>query len=257
MSTAKPPHVLALEYEQYAREYCASLPLQHFMEATSQGRQREITLESLALVTARRADVQVFNELLVQYPRPGQRKPGQVVPDNMVVVCKEPILAEGSFNLPEEPARPFWVLEYVSERSEGKDYEDSFHKYERELKVPYCLMFHPEKQDLKLYRHNKRKYVLVKPNAQGRLAIPDLELEVALLDGWVRFWDRSKLIPLPPDLVRELKKWRREAREQRRRADEATQRADAERQARLALEQELETLRARLRAAQPPRNNGA
>ena len=69
-------------------------------------RQRKITLESLDLVHARRPDVQIFNELLVQYPRRGQRKLGQVVPDNMVVVWKEPIEANGSYDLPLQPVGP-------------------------------------------------------------------------------------------------------------------------------------------------------
>ena len=47
------------------------------MEATAQGTQREITLASLALVKARRPQVHVFNELLVQYPVRGRRKPQQ------------------------------------------------------------------------------------------------------------------------------------------------------------------------------------
>jgi hypothetical protein len=102
---------------------------------------------------------------------------------------------------------------------------------------------------LSLYRHNKRKYVTVKANAQGRYAIQELDLEVALLNGWVRFWHQGELLPLPADLVRERD-------EARRRAEQATQRAEVERQARLAAERELETLRARLRQSQPPPGNG-
>src|SRR5262245_52757699 len=83
MATSKPRALIAVTYEAAAQDYLRGLSPEHFMEATAQGRQREITLESLALVTARRPDVHLFNELLVQYPLPGQRKPGQVVPDNM------------------------------------------------------------------------------------------------------------------------------------------------------------------------------
>src|SRR5260370_6124151 len=108
-----PPGIIAVTYAEHAREYLRSLPLEHFMEATAQGTQRKITLESLDLVTLRRPDFQVFNELLVQYPRPRQRRPGQVVPDNMVVLWPGPIDAEGSFDLPLQPAGPVWVLEYV------------------------------------------------------------------------------------------------------------------------------------------------
>ena len=39
-------------YARIATEYCSSLPLEHFMESTDQAKQREITLESLALVRA-------------------------------------------------------------------------------------------------------------------------------------------------------------------------------------------------------------
>ena len=95
------------------------------MEATPQATQRKITLESLALVHAHRPDVQVFNELLVQYPVPRRKKPGQVVPDNMVVVHSEPIRAEGSYDVPLQPVGPFWVLEYVSRSNRRKDYDDN------------------------------------------------------------------------------------------------------------------------------------
>src|SRR5207244_5350792 len=133
MASNMPRGMIAVADEEAAREYLRNLPLEHFMEATAQAKQREITLESLALVKARRPDVHVFNELLVQYPLPRQRKPGQVVPDNMVVLSDEAIQAETSYNLPLEPARPFWVLEYVSKSNRRKDYEDNFDKYERDL----------------------------------------------------------------------------------------------------------------------------
>src|SRR4051794_33897250 len=75
------PQWSARDYEKEARAYMASLPLEHFMESDAQGTQRAITLASLALIQARRADFQVYNELLVQYPCKGFRKPRKVVPD--------------------------------------------------------------------------------------------------------------------------------------------------------------------------------
>ena len=104
MASTKPRALIAATYEEAAREYIRNLPLEHFTEATAQATQRKITLESLDLVTARRADVHVVNELLVQYPRPGQRKPGQVVPDNMVVISEQALEPQTSYNLPLEPA---------------------------------------------------------------------------------------------------------------------------------------------------------
>ncbi len=225
-----PRGIIEVTYAEYAREYLRSLPLEHFMEATTQGKQREITLESLALVRARRPDFQVFNELLVQYPRPRQKRPGQVVPANMVIICDEKIDAEGSFDLPIQPVGPFWVLEYVSKSNKRKDYDDNLKKYEGELKVPYYLVFYPDNQELTLFRLKVKKYRAQPPNEHGRFAIPELEIEVALLDGWVRFWYQGKLLPLPADLQRDLDEARRQLEQERRRADVETQRADAETQ---------------------------
>jgi Uma2 family endonuclease len=202
-------------YEEAAQAYLRSLPLEHFMEAVPQATQRKITVESLDLVHADRSDVQVFNELLVQYPHGRQEKIRQVVPDNMVVLHPKPLKAEGSYDVLFQPANPFWVLEYVSKGSKRKDYDKSFRKYERELKVPYCLFFYPDTQDLTLFHHSGKKYASVTPDDAGRLALPELDLELALLDGWVRFWYRGKLLPLPADLQRQLNKTRQQLRQSR------------------------------------------
>jgi Uma2 family endonuclease len=233
MATKRPKPLIAVAYEEAAREYLRSLPPAHFMEAIGQSTQREITLESLALVRARRPDVHVFNELLVQYPLRRQRRPGQVVPDNMVIICDKPIKASTSYNLPLEPARPFWVLEYVSKSNKRKDYDDNFDKYEQQLMVPYYLIFYPDDQELCLY-HLKadKQYVSVKPNKHGRYSVKELDVEVALLDGWVRFWYQGELLPLPADLQRALEQAKRRAEHAEQRAEHAEQRAEqAERSA--------------------------
>jgi Uma2 family endonuclease len=255
MPSTKLPEVTAWDYEQAAQAYLRSLPPEHFMEATPQATQRKITLESFDLIHARRPAVQVFNELLVQYPRPHGRPLGQVVPDNMIVVHAVAIQAKNSFDISLQPARPLMVLEYVSRHSQRKDYEDNLVKYERELKVPYCLRFYPDNQELTLFHRNKRKYITVKPNAQARLPIAELDLEVALLDGWMRYWYRGELLPLPADLQRALDEVRQRLAATQSRLDatqsrlDATQsQFDAERQARQAVEEEL----ARLRAQSPP-----
>jgi Uma2 family endonuclease len=247
-----PRSLQRMAYEREAEEYLRKLPLEHFMEATGQATQREITLASLALVKARRRDVHVFNELLVQYPLRGRGKPGQVVPDNMVVITTEPVRATNSYNVPLEPAPPFCTFEYVSKLSKRKDYEASFRKYERELKVPYYLLFYPDIAELTLYRHNGRRYVTVKPNAQGRYAIRELDLEAAILDGWLRYWYQGELLPLPADLQRDLDSARRELHEAQKTVTDAERRAADEKrradelQERLATaERELAQLRGR------------
>jgi hypothetical protein len=229
MASSKPLILERLEYYEAAQAYLHSLPPEHFMEPTSQANQRMITLESLDQVCARRPEIQLFNELLVQYRLKRGVKIRQVVPDNMVVVHPKPIKAEGSFDVALQPVGPFWVLEYVTQGSKRKDYDDNFKKYERELKVPYYLLFSPEVQELSLYRRGRSRYVSVTANAHGRFAVPELEVEVALLDGWTRFWFRGELLPL-------AKEWQREL-------DRATQRAYNAEQEIARLRAELERLR--------------
>ncbi len=196
--------LLQSEYDLAAQEYLRSLPLEHFMEATTQSTQRKITVESFDLIQLRRPDIQLFSELLVQYRLPRRTKIRQVVPDNMVVVHHEPIQAKTNYALALQPVGPFLTMEYVSKRNQRKDYEESFQKYERELKVPYYLMFHPDEQELSLYHLSRGKYVSVKPNAAELYAIPKLELELALHKRWMRFWFRGELLPLPADLQRQV-----------------------------------------------------
>ena len=192
-------------YERLANEYCRSLPLEHFMESTDQAKQREITLESLALVTAQWPEFQVFSELLILYPLTDAdlKKPTRVCPDNMVVVYDEPIIAKGSFNVPLQPAGPTLILEYVSTENPRKDYVDNRRRYANDLQVPYYLLFEPEAQKLTVFRLSGKRYVAVKPNPAGRLEIAPLKLEVAILDGWVRFWFGGELLPLPGEWLKE------------------------------------------------------
>jgi Uma2 family endonuclease len=160
------------------------------------------------------------------------RRQQKVVPDNMVVIHDGPLQVYLSYTTREQPAAPFWVMEYVSKSSRRKDYDDNLDKYEIDLRVPYYLLFQPDVQELTLYRHNGKKYVSVKPNARGRYPVKELELEIALLDGWVRYWFRGELLPLPAELQRER--------------NEARQELATERQARLAAEEENARLRAEL-----------
>jgi hypothetical protein len=94
--------------------------------------------------------------------------------------------------------------------SKRKDYVDNMRRYERELKVPYYLLFDPRTQKLTLYHHNDKRYVALKPNAGGRLEVPELDLELAILDGWVRFWHKGKLLPLPAEMQQQNMELRKE-----------------------------------------------
>src|SRR2546421_78457 len=122
------------DYERAANRYARQLPLEHFMEGLPQSGQREITLESLSLLRARCPDVQVYNEMLVQYFFEGRLR--QVVPDNMVRRSTQPPVSPTCYIVEKEQVLPLLVLEYVSPNSKRKDYQESFRKDEQELRIP-------------------------------------------------------------------------------------------------------------------------
>jgi len=280
VTQAKPSTWTVADYERAAQEYGRSLPLEHYMEAVPQATQRAITLASLALVKGQRPDFQLFSELLIQYWEGGQIR--RVVPDNMVQLSTTPLQTQGSFNIELEADGPFWVLEYVARTEKGKDYVDSFRRYERDLKVPYCLLYDPDPLTLQLYRHAGKKYNLIPANSEGRYPLPELELEVGLLESWARFWYRGQLLPLPAELQEQWQQQleltaeaqqraeqaeqlakrekqragreRRQKEKEKQRAEQEKQRAEQERQQRVAAEAELAQMRALVQQLQQGRN---
>jgi hypothetical protein len=132
------------------------------------------------------------------------------------------------YNVPHMPARPFWVMHYITRSSKKKDRDEDFSRYERDLKVPYYLIFSLDKRDLTLYRLNgeSQRYDTVPPDDEGRRALPEVEIEVGLVDGWLRFWFQGRLLLLPVELDRELGETRLELTRERLRADEAEARAN-------------------------------
>lgn len=186
------------DYETAASEYYATLPMEHFMESVIHSSQKQITLCSLKLVKMVRPDVHFFSELLIQYFHEGQLR--RVVPDSMVVVCAKTPKPSGSYNVPREPTGPFLVIEYVSSEYHVKDYETNFRKYKDELFVPYYLLFNCITLRLDLYHLEGSVYIPIEPDANGRRAMPELDLEISQIDGWVRFWHLGELLALPDEL---------------------------------------------------------
>ncbi len=52
-------------------------------------------------------------------------------------------------------------------------------------------------------------------------------MEMALVDGWVRFWHRGEFLPLPGEMQRELEKTQSQLEETQSRLEEMTRRAEA------------------------------
>jgi Uma2 family endonuclease len=194
------------DYERDARQYRASLRLEDIMEATPQAIQREATVVSFNELKSRLPGMGYFNELLVQKRHEGRIE--RAVPDNMVVLGDPGDAPRSSWAVEYEPCPVLWVLEYVSRENPEKDYASNFEKYEGVFKFPYYLLFEPEQQVLLLYHLHEGRYVPVEENTRRRLPIPELELEVGLLDGWVRFWFRGELLPVSRELRAQMKKLR-------------------------------------------------
>jgi Uma2 family endonuclease len=218
-----------LAYERDAMQYSRTLTWENLMESTAQATQRKITVESFDLISRLRPDIQCFNELLIQYPRLGEdpEKPVRVVPDNMIVVHPEPLDVSGSYMLPIHRVIPTLVFEYVSKSNTRKDYEENYWKYEQELKIPYYIVFNPENKDLQVFRLEQESYLRVAPGDAGRFGVSNLELEVALLHGWIRFWFRGELIPLPAELADLAESAETRAESEKVRAESAERERDA------------------------------
>jgi hypothetical protein len=258
VSSGTPPRWRVEDYELAAQQYMGNLQPCIFVDDTAKTTQRIITLASFALLKCWLDTLQDFNELLVQYFVNGRLR--RLVPDNCFRLSKKPLLANSTFAADLEEDKLFMVLEYVSAHSLRKDYWGSFRKYERELKVPYCLMFYPERQDLRLHHHTGKGYERVTANAAGRYPVPELELEVGLLGGWVRYWFRGQLLKLPADLQQQidettqrLQQAEKRAEQERQRAEQERQRAEQERQQREAAEAEVARLKALLDQLQQPK----
>jgi hypothetical protein len=189
--------------------------------------QRDITRWSFEVIRGVRSDVQPFTNMLIQFPQAHAGEPGQVAPDNAVIVHSLHVRIGVSFDTPFQPVRPLIVMGYSPEGIGNKEGANRA-KYEQELKVPYYLLFYPDADEFTLFKLGETGYSAVHPNANGRCPIPELELEVGLHGKWMRYWFRGELLPLPGELLQER---------------------DAERAARIAAEAEVATLREELAKA--------
>lgn len=209
-------------YDAAAQKYLDKLKPTDFAETTSEATQRQITLASFAMIRARRPEIQYFNNMLVQYPPTGRkRNPGQVVPDNTIIVYPQPVRPALHYSLPLQPVLPFLVVDYVCESNERKTDADNRRKYEEDLRIPYYLCIHPEARKLSLFGHDGTRYAPVLPDAAGLHAIPELGMAVSLVGGHARYWSRGEMLPLLHELYRQVRRAEEEAarvREDRERA---------------------------------------
>jgi len=192
------------EYHQAARDYQRRSSGEPLGDEMAQARQREITICSLALIHLARPEMTYYNDLMIRYPGKRLTATREVVPDNFVVLHPSALHIADAFDLSAQQCSPFWVLDYVSPTAIRKDYDQNRDCYEKDLAVPYYLRFETDTQTLVLHHLVRHRYVRVRPNTGDRHAINELDVEVAIQDGWVRFWFRGKLVPLPAELSRQV-----------------------------------------------------
>lgn len=191
------PIVSEEEFDRAEQEFFRAETLEDMSESEWSFIQRLITVEAFNLLKLWHFPSLYFcGEMLVMERVAGRMV--RVVPDNFVSL-DGPGNVKSSYRL-NASRRLFWVLEYVSESTPNKDYKESFQKYEKQLRVPYCTMFEPISKDLQMHHHNGVTYDQMQPDALGRYFIPELELKVGLQNGWLRFWHREELLPSPQEL---------------------------------------------------------
>jgi hypothetical protein len=241
MTPDVPNHDLVRIYEEAARAYYRSLPVEDTIDPARQGHSRKITLASFSLIREMRRDVQCFNELMIEYPTSATDITGRVVPNHFVVIHSEPIKAYATYDISRQPTRPVLAIEYVTEYRR-KEFEENAGTFERDLCIPYYLRVYPHDAKLTLFHLVDGRYCPVESNKAGRYAIPELELEAGLLEGWVRYWFRGEFVPLPGDLLRQVTAARSEL-------AAAKTELTAERKAREAVKAELTQMREELAKA--------
>lgn len=189
-------------YEKAARKYFLSIPLEDTIDPTCQAHNRMNTVSSFSLISLARPDIHCFNELLITYPR-SSGESGRVVPNNFVVVHPEPIRVHDCYEIPLLPS-PLLAIDYINDYRNPKCYENNFERYGHELTIPYYLRVHSEEKEFFLHRLSEGNYAPVQAIDSGRFPIPELELEVGLYDGWLRYWFRGEMVLLPAELQREI-----------------------------------------------------
>jgi Uma2 family endonuclease len=152
-------------------------------------------------------------------------------------------------------ARPRMTFEIVSGRTRLEDTGPKRRDYER-LKVPEYFLFDPEGRHLRPvlqgYRLQGRRYIRLKPAADGSLVSQELGLRLVPERTMLRLIEAPTGLPV---LTRDER-----AQQEKRRAEEEKRRAEEEKRRADALAAEIERLRAALAQAhagqKPPRRNG-
>ncbi len=134
------------------------------------------------------------------------------------------------------------VVEFLSETETGEYSVRPFfpygklYFYEHILRVPTYVIFDSATAALEVRQHQGDRYVVVEPDAQNRVWIPEMNLFVGVWHGkrmeitthWLRWWDKDGHLLLWHSELAEAERQRAE--QERQRAEQERQRAEQERQ---------------------------
>ncbi len=183
--------------------------------------------------------------------------PADTVSPDAYVVKGVPRRQRNVYKVWEEGGRvPCFALEVTSKSTRSEDLGPKMSKYRDDLKVPEYFIFDlyaewvPER--LRGGRLAGETYLPVAANPAGRLVSMELGLELAILDGHLRFFRPGEAEPLPTRMERALLAEQRvQTAEQRvqsaeQRAQSAEQRVQTAEQRALAAEADAAQLRSEL-----------
>ena len=161
-----------------------------------------------------------------------------------------------------EKVPPLVIIEYASgDGSKERDrtpMEGKFWIYEHAIGAKYYAIFEIDNGAVELYRlDDQSNYVQVPPNRAGRLAIPELGVELRVWEGeysgieapWLRVWDATTG-EMMPSLEERAESERKRAESERKRADTAESLADDYRE---SLNEETERAEAARKEAEAAR----
>jgi Uma2 family endonuclease len=162
-------------------------------------------------------------------------------------------------NTTRQPPRPCWVvwnenlrrpdvvIELTSPTTREEDYGAKFRTYRDTLEVKNYFIYDPDARLLEGWRLDRRRYVPIRPDENGRLPSDELGLLLGTWEGeylrdtmtWLRLFDPSgRPVPIPAEAARQEK-------------EAEKQRADAEKQRADTAEAELARLKEQLARFQP------
>lgn len=197
-----------------------------------------------------RPEMAPFCDLLV-YSRPGVgQKP--CAPDLLVAEgLARPKEPRKSLRLWEEPCRPLFALEVLSDWDAAESFGKRLRRYQNDMRVPEYFVCDPRSGTAELdgYRLENGHYSLVLPDADGRLWSEQLRGWFGVAeDGLLQIWTESGVaLPRYADAVADAARQAQRADDARRRADdEARRRAEAEARVR-ELEAAIEEMRRQAR----------